>query len=85
MLFEQLAHQPQRGALVAVALNKHIEDLAFVIHGAPQIHPFTGDPNYHFVQMPSVARFVSSMPASFASVNQHRTGTPRRFRISGIL
>jgi hypothetical protein len=62
MLFEQLAHQPQRRALVAVALNKHIEDLAFVIHGAPQIHPFIGDPNYHFVQMPSVARAWAAPP-----------------------
>jgi hypothetical protein len=39
LLFEQLAHQPQRGVLVAAGLNKHIEDLAFVIYGAPQIHP----------------------------------------------
>jgi hypothetical protein len=61
-LFEQLAHQPQRRALVAAALNKLVEDLAFVIHGAPQIHPSTGDPNHHFVEMPSVARAWALLP-----------------------
>jgi hypothetical protein len=50
LAFEKLAHQPQRRALVAAALDEHIEDLAFVIRGAPQIHPTTGDPNNHFVE-----------------------------------
>jgi len=34
---QQLAHQPQRGLLVAAALHQYIEDLALVIDGAPQI------------------------------------------------
>jgi hypothetical protein len=62
LLFEKFAYQPQRHALVAAALNKNIEDLAFVIHGAPQIHPATGDPNHHFVEMPSVARAWAALP-----------------------
>jgi hypothetical protein len=60
--FEQLAHQLQRRALVSAALNKHIEDLAFVIHGALQIHPSTVDPNHHLVEMPSVARAWAALP-----------------------
>jgi hypothetical protein len=43
-------------------LNEHIEDLAFVIDGAPQIHPSAGDPNYHLVEMPSVARAWAALP-----------------------
>jgi len=34
---EQLAHQPECGALVTAALNQHVENLALVIDGAPQI------------------------------------------------
>ena len=32
---EQLAHQPDRRALVAPPLNQHVEDFALVIDGAP--------------------------------------------------
>src|SRR6266446_5119713 len=34
LFLEQLAHQPQRCALVAAALNQHVEDLALVVDGA---------------------------------------------------
>src|SRR5215470_7744611 len=37
LLLEQLAHQPQRGATVASALDQYVENLALVIDGAPQI------------------------------------------------
>ena len=30
---------------VAPTLNEHVEDLAFVVDGAPQVHSFPGDPN----------------------------------------
>jgi hypothetical protein len=59
---EQLAHQPQRRAFVALALDQHIEDLAFVVDGAPQVHPPAGDPNHHLVEMPSVARARPALP-----------------------
>ena len=51
---EQLAHQPECRALVAAALNQHIENLALVINGAPQVHPLTGNANHHLVEMPYV-------------------------------
>src|SRR5262245_60741339 len=56
LLFEQLAHQPQGRPTVAPALDQHVENLALVIDGAPEIHALAGDPNYHLVQVPAIAR-----------------------------
>jgi hypothetical protein len=53
---KELAHQPECRALVAAALNQHIENLALVIDGAPQVHPLAGDADHHLVEVPSVAR-----------------------------
>jgi hypothetical protein len=47
--FEQLAHQSQGRPGVASALNKHFEDLTFVVNGTPEVHPLAGDPDHHFV------------------------------------
>jgi hypothetical protein len=55
LLLEQLAHQPERGPSVAPTLNQHVEDLALVIDGTPQIHPLSGDPYYHLVKVPAIA------------------------------
>src|ERR1700724_4582466 len=55
LLSEKLAHQPQFRPAVAATLHQHIEDLAFVVDGTPEIHPLAGDANHHFVQVPSVA------------------------------
>src|SRR3979490_2324257 len=38
------------------ALNQHVENLALVIGGAPQVHPFAGNPDHHLVEGPAVAR-----------------------------
>ena len=62
LFLEQLAHQPQRCALVAAALNQHVENLAVVVDGAPQIHSPAGDPHHHLVEMPSVARPRPALP-----------------------
>jgi hypothetical protein len=62
LLSEKLAHQPQRRSGVAAALNQHVENLAFVIDGTPEIHPLAGDPNNHLVQMPSIARARTAPP-----------------------
>jgi len=53
---EQLAHQPECRLLIAPALNQHVENLALVIDGAPQVHPLSGDPDHHLVEVPPVAR-----------------------------
>src|SRR5207253_2537360 len=59
---QQLAHQPQRGLLVAAALHQYIEDLALVIDGAPQVHSLPGDPDDHLVKLPSIARARAAAP-----------------------
>jgi len=40
--------------LVAAALNQHVENLALVIDGAPQVHPLARDANDHLVEVPYV-------------------------------
>jgi hypothetical protein len=56
LLLEHLTHQPQRRPSVAPPLNQYVEDLALVIDGTPQIHPLTGDPHYHLVEVPAIAQ-----------------------------
>ena len=62
LLPEQLAHEPQGGALIAPALNLYVEDLALVIDGTPQIHPLAGDANDHLIQVPPEARAGPPLP-----------------------
>jgi hypothetical protein len=56
LLLEKLAHQSQRRLAVAPALYQHVEHLALVIDGTPEIHLPTGNPDHHLVQMPPVTR-----------------------------
>jgi hypothetical protein len=62
LLPEELAHQPEYSPLVAAALNQHVENLAFVVDGTPQVHPFASNPDYHLVEVPSVARAWAAPP-----------------------
>jgi hypothetical protein len=55
LLLEQLAHQPQRRPAVASALHQHVEDLALVVDGPPEVHPLASNPNYHLVEVPASA------------------------------
>jgi hypothetical protein len=56
LLFEQLAHQPQRRPAIAPALDQHVQDLALVLDGTPEVHPLAGNPHRHLVEMPEIAR-----------------------------
>jgi len=56
LLLEQLAHQPQRRPAVASALDQHVEDLALVADGAPEVHPLASNPEYHLVEVPASER-----------------------------
>ena len=56
LLLKQLAHQPECRLRIAPTLNEHVEDLAFVVDGTPQIHPPARDPHHHLVEMPAIAR-----------------------------
>ena len=51
---QQLAHQLDGRATVSPALKQHVEDLAFMVNRAPEIHPLAGDPDHHLVEMPYV-------------------------------
>jgi hypothetical protein len=50
------------GSLIPLSLNQHLEDLAFGIDGAPEVHPPTANPNEHFVQVPLTVRFQTPRP-----------------------
>jgi len=43
---------PRRG----ISAASHVEDLALMVDGTPQIHPLTGDPHHHFIEVPAIAR-----------------------------
>src|SRR5215204_7182866 len=52
---QQLAHQLDGCTAVAPTLEQHVEDLAFVVDRAPEIHPLAGDPDHHLVEVPAIA------------------------------
>src|SRR5216684_6814739 len=59
---QQLAHEFDGRAAVAPSLKQHVEDLAFVVDRAPEIHPFAGDPDHHLVQVPAIAWPRTALP-----------------------
>jgi len=59
---EELAHQPECRPLVAAALNQHVENLALMIDGAPQVHALAGNPDRHLIKVPSIARAWPTAP-----------------------
>ena len=77
---EQFAHQPECRQLVAPALNQHVENLALVIDGAPQIHPFAGNPDHHLVEVPSIARAWAASPQLSGNLRaEFQNPAPHRF------
>jgi len=66
LLSQQLAHDPERRAPVSVALDQHVEDLALMVDRSPQVHAFLGDPDDHFVEVPSAVRGGSAAASSRA-------------------
>src|SRR5260370_32509013 len=51
-----LAHELDRRAPVSPALKQNVQDLAFVVDRAPEIHPLASDPDDHLVEVPAIAR-----------------------------
>src|SRR6266851_8978927 len=43
-------------------MTLEVEDLAFVVGRAPEIHPLASDPDHHLVQVPAIARPRTVMP-----------------------
>src|SRR5260370_3975797 len=62
LFLEELAHQPDCRPLVAPALNQHVENLALVVDGAPQVHPFASNPDHHLVEVPSITLASAAPP-----------------------
>ena len=62
VLSHQLAHELDGCTPVSPALDQDLEDLAFMIDGAPEIHPLARDPDDHLVEMPSIARPRTNLP-----------------------
>jgi len=73
---------PQRGSAVAPTLNQHVEDLTFVIDSTPKVHPLAGDPHYHLVQMPSIAR-PRTMPLQPPRDHRSELEHPAPYRFVG--
>src|SRR5437660_2299822 len=61
VLSQQLAHQLE-GAAVSPALKQHVEDLAFMVDRAPEIHPLAGDPEHHLVEVPAITQPRTALP-----------------------
>src|ERR1700682_1178670 len=59
---KELAHQSYCRPLVAPALDQHVENLALVVDGTPQVHPLARDANHHLVEVPSTARAWAAPP-----------------------
>jgi hypothetical protein len=51
IFLQKLAHQFQRGVLVSLGLDQHIEDFALGVDDAPQIDHSAGDFQIDFIQM----------------------------------
>jgi hypothetical protein len=83
---QQLAHELDGRAAVSPALKQHVEDLAFVIDRAPQIHPLASNLDHHLVKVPAIARPRSALPQpsrNHRSEFQHPTdGVSRRLRLT---
>ena len=62
ILLQELAHQFQRGVLVALRLDQHIEDLALGVDGTPKVDHSAVDFQIDLVQMPSRMRFSATLP-----------------------
>jgi hypothetical protein len=45
-------------------LDQQIQDFAFLVDGAPQVHAFPGDPHDHLVEVPAVAGPRAPLPQS---------------------
>ncbi len=51
---EKLSHEFQCSPLVSALLNQDVENFAFTIHGAPQVHLLAADIHENFVDVPMI-------------------------------
>src|SRR5207253_1277933 len=73
---------PQRRPAIAPALDQHLQHLALVIDGAPEVHPLAGDPHHHLVEMPEIA-WPRALPAQPARDRWTELQHPAPYRFVG--
>jgi len=59
LVLQQFPMQSKGCDLVAALLDQHVQNLSFVVYGAPKEHPLAADFDDHFVQMPASGRLWS--------------------------
>ncbi len=75
LTFEQAVEKPFRGTLIAAALHQHINDIAVLINGTPEILALALDRDKHFVDMPHIAQ--AALPFfEFSSIVRPKLLTP---------
>ncbi len=61
MFDHRTLQEPERRHAIPALRGKDLEDLTFVIHGAPKVVCRAVDPDEHLVQMPSPSRIASML------------------------
>jgi hypothetical protein len=59
-VLEQFPQKLQSSVFVPTLLHQHIEDFAFIVHGAPEPHLLSADRDIHLVQMPPAGRSATA-------------------------
>ena len=70
-----LRDQLQRGVLVSLGLDQHIEDLALGVDGPPEVDHSAGDFQIDLVQMPRRMRLRATL-SQVGRVSSVRNGSP---------
>src|SRR5450755_493194 len=56
LLLQEFSHQLERRLVVSPWLNEDVQDLAFAVHGTPDVQLSAVDGDEHFVEMPPPVR-----------------------------
>ena len=62
MLLQEFSHQLERRLAISPRLNQDVQDLAFAVHGTPDVQLSAVDGDKHFVEMPPHVRARPSPP-----------------------
>ncbi len=60
LAFQQVAEEAHRRMCIASALHQHINGIAVLIHGSPEILRFALDGHKHFIKMPRITETTLS-------------------------
>ena len=74
----QLARELDGCTPVSPALDQDLEDLAFMIDGAPEIHPLAGDPDNHLASRAGDSH-PHALPEPYVTLSSHTAPDVRPF------